>query len=122
MIAEDPTAKFYTGVTDFDLGQGHFSGPTATMVPTLAGGTWPTRQHSPSGRLSVGMRYAMLDGRWHFLCPECGMGEFELGRLATDQEFVCGVCLEEDRSKIRLKRWTDDTLLCDARLRPGLAA
>jgi hypothetical protein len=30
----------------------------------------------------------MLDGHWHFHCAEWGMGDFELGRLAADQEVV----------------------------------
>ena len=29
----------------------------------------------------------MTGGYWHFQCPECGMGDFELGHLAADQEF-----------------------------------
>ena len=51
------------------------------------------------------------------------MGDFELGRLADDQEFVCEVCLEEGRGEVRLERWTaDDLMPTYARLRPGLAA
>jgi hypothetical protein len=34
----------------------------------------------------------MLAGHWQFHCPECGMGDFELGRLAADQELACDVC------------------------------
>jgi hypothetical protein len=64
----------------------------------------------------------MLDGHWHFQCLECGMGDRELGHLAGDQDFLCEVCLEEGRGEIRLDRWTDDALIYDARLRPGLAA
>jgi uncharacterized protein (DUF983 family) len=64
----------------------------------------------------------MLDGHSHFLCPECGMGEFELGHLAGDQEFFCEVCREEDRGEVRLERWTaDDEAPAYALLRPGLA-
>jgi hypothetical protein len=47
----------------------------------------------------------MFDRRWHFQCPECGIGDFELGELADDQTFVCEVCLEEDRGVVRLERW-----------------
>jgi hypothetical protein len=69
------------------------------------------------------MEFAMSNGYWHFQCPECGMGDFELGRLADDQEFVCEVCLEEGRGEVRLERWTaDDLMPTYARLRPGLAA
>jgi hypothetical protein len=65
----------------------------------------------------------MLDGHWHFQCPECDMGDFELGRLAADQELFCEVCLEEESRLIRLQRWpADDELPAYARFRPGLAA
>jgi hypothetical protein len=59
----------------------------------------------------------MLDGHWHFQCPECGMGDFELGCLADDQR------LEEDGRLIRLERWpADEEVAAYARFRPGLAA
>jgi hypothetical protein len=65
----------------------------------------------------------MLDGCWHFQCPECGMGDFELGHLATDQESFCEVCLEEGRALILLERWlADDATAIYALLRTGLAA
>ena len=47
----------------------------------------------------------MRDGHWHFQCPECGMGDFELGHLATDQELFCEVCMEEQSRLILLERW-----------------
>ncbi len=52
------------------------------------------------------------------------MGDFELGRLARDEELLCEVCIEEGRGEIRLERWTAEDVapLYDARLRPGLAA
>ena len=46
----------------------------------------------------------MLDGHWHFQCSECGMGDFEPGHLAADQELFCEVCLEEEGRLIRLQR------------------
>jgi hypothetical protein len=65
----------------------------------------------------------MLDGYWHFQCPECGMGDFELGRLADDQMFVCEVCLEEGRGTIRLERWlAADEMPASGRLQHDLAA
>ena len=65
----------------------------------------------------------MLDGHWHFHCPECGMGDFELGHLAEDQELFCEVCLEEESRLILLERWpTEDVTPAYALLRPGLAA
>jgi hypothetical protein len=48
--------------------------------------------------------FAMLDGHWHFQCPECGMGDFELGCLADDQQLFCEACPEEDGRLIRLQR------------------
>jgi hypothetical protein len=65
----------------------------------------------------------MLERFWRFHCPECRMGDFELGYLAADQEFVCEVCREEGRGEIRLERCTIDHLTpVYARLRPDLAA
>lgn len=65
----------------------------------------------------------MRNDTWHFHCPECGMGDFELGHLADDEQLICEVCLEEGRGQIRLVRWlTPDETPAYARLRPGLAA
>jgi hypothetical protein len=64
-----------------------------------------------------------MNGHWHFHCPECGMGDFELGRLAADQALFCEVCVEEDRGLIRLERWTAEVMApAYALLRTGLAA
>jgi hypothetical protein len=71
----------------------------------------------------IARRLPMADGHWHFHCPECGMGDFELGRLAADQEFFCEVCVEEGRGLIRLERCpADNELPVYARFRLGLAA
>jgi hypothetical protein len=65
----------------------------------------------------------MAGGHWHFHCPECGIGDFELGRVADDQALSCEVCLEEDRGTIRLERWTvEQETPAYACLRPVLAA
>jgi hypothetical protein len=65
----------------------------------------------------------MLEGHWHFQCPECGMGDFELGCLADDQQLFCEVCVEEGRGLIRLARWpADEEISAYALFRPGLAA
>jgi hypothetical protein len=65
----------------------------------------------------------MLDEHWHFHCPECGMGDFELGYLANDHQFFCEVCVDEGRGLIRLERWpVEDVAPAYALLRPGLAA
>jgi len=65
----------------------------------------------------------MSDGHWRFHCPECGMGDFELGYLADDQELFCEVCLEEESRLIRLQRCSaDEVIPAYALLRPDLAA
>ena len=46
-----------------------------------------------------------MDVCWYFHCPECGFGDKERGYLAADHELVCEVCLEEDRIRVRLRRW-----------------
>jgi predicted RNA-binding Zn-ribbon protein involved in translation (DUF1610 family) len=72
---------------------------------------------------SIGMRSAMLEGHWHFQCPECGMGDFELRHLADDQQLFCEPCLEEEGCLIRLQRWPiEEQTPAYARFRPGLAA
>jgi hypothetical protein len=42
---------------------------------------------------------------WHFHCPECGVGDNELGHLLAAQEIFCVVCLEEEGRQVRLRRW-----------------
>jgi hypothetical protein len=65
----------------------------------------------------------MLNGYWHFQCPECGMGDFELGHLADDQQFFCEICLPEESRLIFLERWpAEKQTPAYARFRPGLAA
>jgi hypothetical protein len=65
----------------------------------------------------------MSDGHWHFQCPECGMGDFELGHLAEDQQFFCEICLAEESRLILLERWSaEEQTPAYARFRPGLAA
>jgi hypothetical protein len=62
----------------------------------------------------------MAGGFWHFQCPECGMGNIELGRLADDQELLCEVCLEQG-GQVLLERWLPQPETY-ARLRGVLAA
>jgi hypothetical protein len=50
----------------------------------------------------------MAERCWHFQCPTCGIGDFELGRLAADYELVCEVCAEEGHDDVRLERWLSD--------------
>ncbi len=64
----------------------------------------------------------MPHGFWHFRCPECGIGDCELGYLAGDQDLHCEVCLEEESRLVRLHRWLAAEQPDYARLRPSLAA
>jgi hypothetical protein len=54
-----------------------------------------------------------------FQCPECGLGDFEIGPMPVT-EIHCVVCLEEDGRLIRLDCWEEET--DHARLREGLVA
>jgi hypothetical protein len=54
-----------------------------------------------------------------FQCPECGMGDFEIGPM-PEAEIHCVVCLEEQGRLIRLHCWEDEP--AQARLREGLLA
>lgn len=42
---------------------------------------------------------------WHFVCPECGIGDGEWGHPAADDELHCEVCVAEDGRLVRLRRW-----------------
>jgi hypothetical protein len=50
----------------------------------------------------------------HFQCPECGMGDYEVGHLVAEPVEHCVVCLEEQGRLIRLECWQK---LPQARLR-----
>ena len=54
---------------------------------------------------------------FRFQCPECGMGEHEVGPMA-ETEIHCVVCLEERGRVIRVHRWVEEA--DQARLREGL--
>ena len=45
---------------------------------------------------------------WHFQCPECGMGDAELGHLAQADDIYCEVCWSESELHVRLHRWPSD--------------
>ena len=53
------------------------------------------------------LRYVVA--RWHFQCPECGMGDDEIGQLAADDEIYCEVCVTESDLYVRLHRWSAET-------------
>jgi hypothetical protein len=55
---------------------------------------------------------------WRFKCPECGMGDHEIGPMAETE--IHGICLEEQGRLIRLHYWVDEP--SQARLREGRAA
>jgi hypothetical protein len=42
---------------------------------------------------------------FRFTCPDCGMGDIELGHLLTVDEIHCMVCLTEDGQHVKLRRW-----------------
>jgi len=42
---------------------------------------------------------------WRFKCPECGVGDRELGHMLTAEELYCIVCLDETERRVRLQRW-----------------
>ena len=42
---------------------------------------------------------------WSFHCPECGIGDRELGHTMTAHEIYCVVCLDETGRQVRLHRW-----------------
>jgi len=54
-----------------------------------------------------------------FQCPECGMGDHELGPMA-ETEIHCVICLEEQGRLIPLHCWLEEP--AQARLREGLLA
>jgi hypothetical protein len=63
------------------------------------------------------------EAHWNFYCPECGLGDRELGHLAKDHEIYCEICEHEEGRMITLQRWLADLPLRDqALLRAGLAA
>ena len=43
-----------------------------------------------------------------FQCPECGLGDHEVGHLIAEIEIYCVICLEEDGRLIRLHRWEEE--------------
>jgi hypothetical protein len=64
----------------------------------------------------------VIERVWHFHCPTCGFGDFELGFLAADQELVCEVCLEEGRGMVWLTRWLEEAVEREAVAPRRLAA
>jgi hypothetical protein len=42
-----------------------------------------------------------------FQCPDCGLGDYEVGQLTHDTEVYCIVCHEENGRIVRLQRWEE---------------
>ncbi len=45
---------------------------------------------------------------YRFVCPDCGMGDIELGHLVTAGDMHCVVCLTDEDRYVRLRRWLDE--------------
>ena len=45
---------------------------------------------------------------YRFTCPDCGMGDTELGHLTTADELHCVVCLIDEDRYVRLRRWLEE--------------
>jgi len=56
-----------------------------------------------------------------FQCPECGLGDREVGYLVANDEIYCIVCLEEQGRQIRVACW-EEGKTDQARLREDLVA
>ena len=57
---------------------------------------------------------------FRFHCPECSIGDREVGHLTRDTEIHCVVCLEDHGRLIRVHCWEEEA--DHARLREGLVA
>jgi hypothetical protein len=55
-----------------------------------------------------------------FQCPECGLGDYEVGYLTDGAEAYCIVCQEEDVRLVRLHRWEEEDQLKPASVWPIL--
>ena len=56
----------------------------------------------------------------HFQCPECGLGDYEVGYLTDGADAYCIICQEEDDRLVRLHRWEEDDQLKPASVWPIL--
>ena len=54
-----------------------------------------------------------------FQCPECGLGDHEVGHLVAAADIYCVVCLEEQGRQIRVECCKEGEG-AQARLREGL--
>jgi hypothetical protein len=44
---------------------------------------------------------------FRFQCPECGLGDYEVGHLVVHDELVCVVCLEEQGRRVTVRCWEE---------------
>ena len=51
---------------------------------------------------------------YQFVCPECGMGDAELGHLTNGDDIHCVVCLIDEDRYVRLRRWLADEDVTEA--------
>ena len=54
-----------------------------------------------------------------FQCPNCGMGDAELGHMMNEDDVHCILCLQELGRLIKVECWTDAD---QARLRLGFSS
>jgi hypothetical protein len=79
----------------------------------------PRLESNPLRLRLIVRRVRLTMGKLRFHCPECGMGDFEIGPM-PEAEIHCVVCLDEQGRLIRLACWEEET--DHARLREGLVA
>jgi hypothetical protein len=51
----------------------------------------------------------MFTNRWCFECPDCEFSNEELGRLASDDENHCLLCMRDRGQLVKLKKWLPKT-------------
>ena len=59
---------------------------------------------------------------YRFHCPECSLGDREVGHITPGTTIHCLVCYEEEGRLIRLHCWEESEDADQARLREGLLA
>ena len=47
---------------------------------------------------------------FRFHCPECGLGDHEVGHHTREMQMHCIVCLEEEGRLIRLHCWEEEAI------------
>jgi ribosomal protein S27E len=89
--------------------------------PAILSGDVPALNGFPEsgGAAYPGQPLRMRSAMIRFQCPECGMGDHEVGPMA-ETEIHCVVCLEEHGRVIRVHCWEEE--VDQARLREGLLA